>query len=61
MRRYNKLSRHIREIADKLKDIDGKDPWRAEMTNMLLNKLYVGASLTSLLGIILAWFQQGHH
>ncbi|KAL5108822.1 U3 small nucleolar ribonucleoprotein IMP3 [Taenia crassiceps] len=37
---YNKLSRHIRGIADKLKDIDGKDPWREEMTNMLLNKLH---------------------
>eukprot|EP00108_Taenia_solium_P000539 TsM_000826800 transcript=TsM_000826800 gene=TsM_000826800 len=37
---YNKLSRQIREIADKLKDIDGKDPWRSEMTTMLLNKLH---------------------
>ncbi|VDM33889.1 unnamed protein product [Hydatigera taeniaeformis] len=38
--RYNKLSRRIREIANKLKDIDGKDVWRAEMTKMLLSKLH---------------------
>ncbi|KAM3177649.1 Small subunit (SSU) processome component [Hymenolepis weldensis] len=37
---YNKLSRQIREIANKLKDLDDSDPWRAEMTNMLLSKLH---------------------
>ncbi|THD21766.1 U3 small nucleolar ribonucleoprotein IMP3 [Fasciola hepatica] len=37
---YNKLSRQIREIANKLKDVDEADPWRAEMTNLLTAKLH---------------------
>ncbi|KAH8853676.1 U3 small nucleolar ribonucleoprotein IMP3 [Schistosoma japonicum] len=37
---YNKLSRKIREIAEKLKNIDENDPWRAEMTELLTAKLH---------------------
>ncbi|RTG80531.1 U3 small nucleolar ribonucleoprotein IMP3, partial [Schistosoma bovis] len=37
---YNKLSRKIREIAEKLKNINENDPWRAEMTELLTAKLH---------------------
>ncbi|CAL8102009.1 unnamed protein product [Calicophoron daubneyi] len=37
---YNKLSRQIRDIANKLKDVDESDPWRAEMTRLLTAKLH---------------------
>ncbi|KAL3319389.1 Small subunit (SSU) processome component [Cichlidogyrus casuarinus] len=37
---YNKLSRQIREIAHKLKDCDGDDAFRSEITSLLLNKLH---------------------
>ncbi|VDN11248.1 unnamed protein product [Dibothriocephalus latus] len=37
---YNKLSKKIRDIAEKLKDLGEEDPWRAEITNMLLTKLH---------------------
>ena len=39
MLRYNKLSRHVRELARKIKELDQKDPFRLEATNQLLNKL----------------------
>lgn len=38
--RYNKLSREIREIARKIKDIDAKHPFRTESSAQLLEKLY---------------------
>ncbi|RNA22576.1 U3 small nucleolar ribonucleo IMP3 [Brachionus plicatilis] len=38
--KYNKLSREIREIADKIKELDPKDPFRIESTSMLLEKLH---------------------
>ncbi|KAM5179516.1 U3 small nucleolar ribonucleoprotein IMP3 [Mantella aurantiaca] len=37
---YNKLSRHVRELAHKIKDLDEKDPFRAQSTSKLLEKLY---------------------
>uniref|UniRef100_A0A0X3PJ84 U3 small nucleolar ribonucleoprotein protein IMP3 n=1 Tax=Schistocephalus solidus TaxID=70667 RepID=A0A0X3PJ84_SCHSO len=37
---YNKLSKKIRDIAEKLKDVGETDPWRAEITKMLLTKLH---------------------
>ena len=37
--RYNKLSREIREIADKIKELDPKDPFRIESSSTLLEKL----------------------
>lgn len=37
--RYNKLSREIREIVDKIKELDPKEPFRIEATSMLLEKL----------------------
>jgi U3 small nucleolar ribonucleoprotein protein IMP3 len=37
--RYNKLSRHIRELARKIKEVDVKDPFRTEATAQLLEKL----------------------
>lgn len=39
--RYNKLSRTIRELAKKISEIDAKEPFRTEMSAMLLEKLYV--------------------
>ena len=39
MPRYNKLSRNIRELARKVKDVDMKDPFRKEATSQLLEKL----------------------
>ncbi|KAF6777568.1 hypothetical protein AHF37_03276, partial [Paragonimus kellicotti] len=38
--RYNKLSRQIRDLANKLKDIDETDQWRAEMTQLFTTKLH---------------------
>ena len=37
--RYNKLSRQIRELARKVKELDVRDPFRLEATNQLLEKL----------------------
>ncbi|KAG9492776.1 U3 small nucleolar ribonucleoprotein protein IMP3 [Eleutherodactylus coqui] len=37
---YNKLSRNIRELARKIKDLDEKDPFRVQSTARLLEKLY---------------------
>ncbi|KAK3581452.1 hypothetical protein CHS0354_031776 [Potamilus streckersoni] len=37
--KYNKLSRHIRELARKIKELDVKDPFRTEATSQLLEKL----------------------
>ncbi|XP_026461596.1 U3 small nucleolar ribonucleoprotein protein IMP3-like isoform X2 [Ctenocephalides felis] len=39
--KYNKLSRNIRELALKIKDVDPKDPFRTEKSALLLEKLYV--------------------
>lgn len=40
-RRYNKLSRTIRELAKRVSEIDAKEPFRTEMSAALLEKLYV--------------------
>ncbi|KAH7984950.1 hypothetical protein HPB49_026675 [Dermacentor silvarum] len=37
--KYNKLSRAIRDLARKIKELDPKDPFRAKATTDLLNKL----------------------
>ncbi|XP_030764567.1 U3 small nucleolar ribonucleoprotein protein IMP3 [Sitophilus oryzae] len=39
--KYNKLSRNIREVARKIKEIDSKHPFRTEASAQLLEKLYV--------------------
>lgn len=39
--RYNKLSRNIREIAEKISALDPKEPFRTESSAQLLEKLYV--------------------
>lgn len=39
--RYNKLSRTIRELAKRISEIDAKEPFRTEMSALLLEKLYV--------------------
>lgn len=39
--RYNKLSRTIRELAKRVSEIDASDPFRTEVSAMLLEKLYV--------------------
>lgn len=38
--RYNKLSRNIRELAQKIRDLNEKDPFRVKSTSQLLEKLY---------------------
>ena len=38
--RYNKLSRQIREIARKIRDLDPKDPFREISTKEFLEKLH---------------------
>ncbi|XP_015597728.1 U3 small nucleolar ribonucleoprotein protein IMP3 [Cephus cinctus] len=39
--KYNKLARHIRELARKIKDIDPEHPFRIEQSALLLEKLYM--------------------
>lgn len=38
--RYNKICGQIRQLANKIALLDPKDPFRAQMTNQLLEKLY---------------------
>ncbi|XP_054889132.1 U3 small nucleolar ribonucleoprotein protein IMP3 isoform X2 [Poeciliopsis prolifica] len=38
--KYNKLSRNIRELAQKIRDLDEKDGFRAQSTHCFLEKLY---------------------
>uniref|UniRef100_T1IJR2 U3 small nucleolar ribonucleoprotein protein IMP3 n=1 Tax=Strigamia maritima TaxID=126957 RepID=T1IJR2_STRMM len=38
--KYNKLSRHVRELARKIKDLDPKDPFRTDASSQLILKLY---------------------
>ncbi|XP_046610836.1 U3 small nucleolar ribonucleoprotein protein IMP3 isoform X2 [Neodiprion virginianus] len=38
---YNKLSRQIRELARKIKEVDAEHPFRIEQSAMLLEKLYM--------------------
>ncbi|XP_053633215.1 U3 small nucleolar ribonucleoprotein protein IMP3 [Cherax quadricarinatus] len=37
---YNKMSRETRELANKIKDLDPKDPFRMEASGRLIEKLY---------------------
>lgn len=38
--RYNKLSREIRELAERIAKLDASEPFKTEATTMLLNKLH---------------------
>ncbi|XP_002736586.1 U3 small nucleolar ribonucleoprotein IMP3-like [Saccoglossus kowalevskii] len=38
--KYNKLSRHVKQLAEKIKHLDVKDPFRTECTSRLIEKLY---------------------
>uniref|UniRef100_A0A8P4KQW4 U3 small nucleolar ribonucleoprotein protein IMP3 n=1 Tax=Dicentrarchus labrax TaxID=13489 RepID=A0A8P4KQW4_DICLA len=38
--KYNKLSRNIRDLAQKIRDLDEKDGFRAQSSHRLLEKLY---------------------
>ncbi|KAH8325118.1 hypothetical protein KR074_001327 [Drosophila pseudoananassae] len=38
--KYNKLSREIRELSEKIAKLDASDPFKSEATTMLLNKLH---------------------
>uniref|UniRef100_U5EZ58 U3 small nucleolar ribonucleoprotein protein IMP3 n=1 Tax=Corethrella appendiculata TaxID=1370023 RepID=U5EZ58_9DIPT len=38
---YNKLSRNIRDLAEKISTIDAKHPFRTEMSAQMLEKLYL--------------------
>lgn len=39
--RYNKIAREIRELSQKISKVDAKDPFRTEVSALLLEKLYV--------------------
>ncbi|XP_033344201.1 U3 small nucleolar ribonucleoprotein protein IMP3 [Bombus vosnesenskii] len=39
--KYNKLSREIRELGEKIKEIDADHPFRIEQSALLLEKLYI--------------------
>ncbi|XP_003493643.1 U3 small nucleolar ribonucleoprotein protein IMP3 [Bombus impatiens] len=39
--KYNKLSREIRELGEKIKGIDADHPFRIEQSALLLEKLYI--------------------
>ncbi|XP_005994130.1 U3 small nucleolar ribonucleoprotein protein IMP3 isoform X1 [Latimeria chalumnae] len=39
--KYNKLSRSVRELARKIRDLNERDPFRVRSTAQLLEKLYV--------------------
>lgn len=45
--RYNKLSREVRDLARKIKEIDPKHPFRTENSAQLLEKLYVMGLITT--------------
>lgn len=38
--RYNGLSREIRKLVDKITNLEKSEPFKAEMSNLLLEKLY---------------------
>ncbi|PIK49567.1 putative U3 small nucleolar ribonucleoprotein IMP3 [Apostichopus japonicus] len=38
--KYNKLSRHVRVLSEKIKQLEPKDPYRIQATSQLLDKLY---------------------
>eukprot|EP00099_Drosophila_melanogaster_P019848 NP_611224.1 uncharacterized protein Dmel_CG4866 [Drosophila melanogaster] len=38
--KYNKLSREIRELAERIAKLDASEPFKTEATTMLLNKLH---------------------
>ncbi|XP_016976505.1 U3 small nucleolar ribonucleoprotein protein IMP3 [Drosophila rhopaloa] len=38
--KYNKLSREIRELAEKIAKLDASEPFKVEATTMLLNKIH---------------------
>ncbi|XP_039480306.1 U3 small nucleolar ribonucleoprotein protein IMP3-like [Drosophila santomea] len=38
--KYNKLSREIRELAERIAKLDASEPFKAEATTMLLNKVH---------------------
>ncbi|XP_071443792.1 U3 small nucleolar ribonucleoprotein protein IMP3 [Hetaerina americana] len=39
--KYNKLSRQIRELARRIKDLDPNDPFRVDSGGQMLEKLYI--------------------
>lgn len=39
--RYSSLCRMVQKLVNMVKQMDPKDPFRVEMTDMLLEKLYV--------------------
>ncbi|XP_077298634.1 U3 small nucleolar ribonucleoprotein IMP3 isoform X2 [Arctopsyche grandis] len=45
--KYNKLSREVRDLARKIKEIDPKHPFRTESSAQLLEKLYVMGLITT--------------
>ncbi|XP_020917801.1 U3 small nucleolar ribonucleoprotein protein IMP3 [Exaiptasia diaphana] len=49
--KYNKISGIIKSLANKIKDLDTKDPFRVEATDQLLTKLYNMGFITSIKGL----------
>ncbi|KAI4492094.1 hypothetical protein M0802_010102 [Mischocyttarus mexicanus] len=39
--KYNKLSRQVRELGEKIKELDADNPFRIEQSALLLEKLYI--------------------
>ncbi|XP_031556300.1 U3 small nucleolar ribonucleoprotein protein IMP3-like [Actinia tenebrosa] len=50
--KYNKLSGIVKSLANKIKDLDAKDPFRIEATDQLLEKLYNMGLITSKKGLV---------
>ncbi|XP_072367809.1 U3 small nucleolar ribonucleoprotein protein IMP3 isoform X2 [Scyliorhinus torazame] len=49
--RYNKLSRAVRELARKIRDLDEKDSFRTKSTSRLLEKLYAAGLIPTKQGL----------
>ncbi|XP_069087173.1 U3 small nucleolar ribonucleoprotein protein IMP3 isoform X1 [Pleurodeles waltl] len=52
--KYNKLSRNVRELAQKIRDLDEKDAFRVQSTTRLLEKLYAMGLINTKQGLQLS-------
>ncbi|XP_073705676.1 U3 small nucleolar ribonucleoprotein protein IMP3 [Garra rufa] len=52
--KYNKLSRNIRELAQKIRDLDERDGFRAQSTALFVEKLYSVGLITTKQSLSLA-------
>ena len=49
--KYNKIVGHVTELVRRLKALDSKDPFRMNLTDQLLNKLYMGGIVPTKKGL----------